>query len=87
MRETPGLKIRLSAHTDSRGTKTYNQNLSNRRALAAKNYLVQRGVNPGNITTEGFGENRLRNHCKDNVDCSETEHNFNRRTEVQIIDN
>lgn len=86
MRTNKKLKIQLSAHTDSRGKNSYNQQLSEKRAIAAKNYLVQRGITSHNILTVGFGESRLRNHCKDGVKCSEAEHVYNRRTEVTVLE-
>ncbi len=81
------LKIQLSAHTDSRGELSYNQELSQKRAQSAKDYLVSRGIPSSNISAIGYGESRLRNHCKDGVYCSEAEHIYNRRTEVKILDN
>jgi len=81
------LKIKLTAHTDSRGDADYNQELSQKRADSAKNYLISRGIDYQNITSVGYGETQLRNHCKDGVYCTEAEHIYNRRTEVVIIDN
>ena len=80
------LKIQLSAHTDSRGNAKYNLELSEKRALSAKNYLVSKGINPISIQAVGYGETKLRNHCEDKVYCSEAEHIYNRRTEVKILE-
>ncbi len=85
MLDRPELKIELSAHTDSRGEANYNQKLSEKRALSAKNYLIQKGVFQNNILTKGYGEQQLRNHCRDGVYCTEAEHIYNRRTEVKIL--
>ncbi len=55
----PGLtvnSIEIVGHTDSKGTEEYNQGLSERRAASAANYLIDQGVSPGIITTEGRGE-------------------------------
>ncbi|PID76834.1 MAG: hypothetical protein CSB24_04590 [Deltaproteobacteria bacterium] len=52
----PHTSIQVSGHTDSRGSAAYNQQLSQRRAEAVKNALVQRGVNPSRIHTVGYGE-------------------------------
>lgn len=82
----PEMKIQLSAHTDSRGNALYNKQLSEQRAKAAKQYLVEKGVDPKRIITIGFGESRIRNHCKDGTTCTEAEHLFNRRTEVLILE-
>lgn len=84
MFEYPEMEIELSAHTDSRGTKEYNQTLSQMRAESAKRFLVARGIDPARIRAIGFGETRPRNHCVDGVVCSETEHQYNRRTEILV---
>jgi len=81
------IKIQLSSHTDSRGEDEYNLLLSEKRAVTAKQYLIKRGITPNRISTIGYGEKKLRNHCKDGVLCSEEEHLYNRRTEVRILEN
>ena len=85
MKNNPNIKIQLSAHTDSRGQAEYNIELSERRALNAKSYLVSKGIPSNQIVAVGYGENQLRNHCADGVQCSEAEHIYNRRTEVKIL--
>jgi len=80
------LKIELSAHTDSRGKKDYNKLLSQKRADSAKAHLLAQGVQLSNIIAIGHGETQPRNHCKDDVRCSEAEHIYNRRVEVKIIE-
>lgn len=86
MQQKPTMKVRLAAHTDSRGSQSYNQLLSERRARSAKEYLVLKGISSSRITTIGFGETQIRNHCRDGVNCSERAHRFNRRTEVQVVE-
>lgn len=81
----PSMQIELASHTDSRGASDYNLQLSVKRAESAKDFLVQRGVDPSRIRTAGYGETRLKNGCKDGVSCSEAEHQQNRRTEVRVI--
>lgn len=80
----PSMEVELGAHTDSRGTTEYNHKLSLKRAESAKRFLVRKGISPQRIKSIGYGETRIRNHCKDGVDCREEEHQFNRRTEVTI---
>lgn len=80
------LKIELSAHTDSRGSKSYNQKLSQARAQSCVDYLIEKGVKKTSITAKGYGETKLVNRCKDGVQCSEEEHQENRRTEVKILE-
>ena len=86
MNSNPTIKVQLSAHTDSRGESLYNQLLSDKRAKSAKDYLISLGVNATRIVAIGFGESRLRNQCDDGVECTDEEHQFNRRTEVKILD-
>jgi len=85
MSSNRNLKIQLGAHTDSRGNADYNIELSEKRALSAKEYLVSKGIEAYNIVAIGYGESQLRNHCKDGTFCSEAEHIYNRRTEVKIL--
>ncbi|MEQ8910101.1 MAG: OmpA family protein [Vicingaceae bacterium] len=82
--EQTDLKIEIQAHTDSRGSSDYNLKLSEDRAKETMNYLVSKGVSYSRITTKGFGEQKLLNHCSDGVKCSEAEHAENRRTEFII---
>lgn len=52
----PQTVIRVEGHTDSTGSDTYNMNLSQRRAEAVKNLIVQRGVPYNRVETMAFGE-------------------------------
>ena len=85
MIEYPEMVIELSSHTDSRGSKKYNMKLSQKRAEAAKKWLVENGIDANRIIAKGYGESRILNRCVDGVQCSEEEHRFNRRTEFKII--
>lgn len=80
------LKTELSAHTDSRGSSSYNRRLSQARAQSCVNYLKKKGVGSKNILAKGYGESKLINRCKNGVKCSEEEHQDNRRTEVKILE-
>lgn len=48
-------QLDVTGHTDNRGTKAYNQGLSERRAASVKAYLVKKGVAASRITTKGYG--------------------------------
>ncbi|MBE8720617.1 OmpA family protein [Sphingobacterium pedocola] len=85
MRDNPTVKIELSSHTDSRGTHSYNDKLSQRRASSAVDYLVSRGIDRSRLVAKGYGERRLINRCSDGVKCSIEEHQANRRTEVEVL--
>lgn len=50
--------IRISGHADERGSSEYNLALGQRRAAAAKRYLVERGVAESRVETTSFGEER-----------------------------
>jgi OOP family OmpA-OmpF porin len=55
----PGSTAVIEGHTDSRGTEAYNQKLSERRAAAVRDYLVnQFNVNPSKLTSVGFGKDK-----------------------------
>ena len=54
----PQTTIRVEGHTDSKGSEAYNQTLSEKRSLAVKSALTQRGVDPARIQTVGFGESQ-----------------------------
>ncbi len=82
--DNPKLSFELSSHTDSRASDQYNLVLSEARAKSAVDYLIRIGVDAGRITAKGYGERRLVNHCKDEVECTEEEHQANRRTEFKV---
>lgn len=83
--DNPHLMFELGSHTDSRASDTYNFLLSDMRAKSAVDYLIQNGVNPDMIVAKGYGESTLVNGCRDGVECSEEEHQANRRTEFKVL--
>jgi peptidoglycan-associated lipoprotein len=58
LKQYPQNVITVEGHADERGTREYNLALGNRRATAAKNYLVATGINPNRITTISYGKER-----------------------------
>ena len=58
LNEFPTVKGVIEGHTDSRGTDEYNQGLSERRAKAVYDYLVDKGINKFRLTWKGYGESR-----------------------------
>jgi outer membrane protein OmpA-like peptidoglycan-associated protein len=54
----PGLKLEIEGHTDSVGGDEYNQQLSEKRADAVRDYLVQQGIPADSITAKGYGKSR-----------------------------
>ncbi len=85
MNQYPSMEVELTAHTDSRGNDQYNLELSLKRAESAKRYLIQKGIRGSRIIAMGQGETQIRNRCHDDVDCTDDEHQFNRRTEVKVV--
>jgi len=81
----PDMVIELSSHTDSQGTSNYNENLSQRRAESARNWLLKKGIVADRIVPKGYGEQQIINRCVNGVRCPDDEHRINRRTEFKII--
>lgn len=80
LRETPGLRIRINGHTDNVGTAEDNQQLSQARAKAVYQYLVEQGIDDSRLAYKGFGESRP-------VASNETAEGRqrNRRTEFEVV--
>ncbi|WP_339876592.1 OmpA family protein [uncultured Algoriphagus sp.] len=85
LKENPTLKIELYSHTDSRGSDPYNLKLSDKRAKSAIAYLVESGIDINRLEGIGFGEEKLLNECANGIECTEEQHQENRRTEFKII--
>ncbi len=80
----PDINIELVSHTDCRGNDAYNQDLSQKRAQSAVDYLIQQGISPGRLTAIGAGENEPAVDCIC-ARCTEEEHQQNRRTAFRIV--
>jgi len=80
LKRYPRSSIRITGHTDSRGSTEYNQQLSEQRAQAVKWYLSDRGVDSRRITTEGRGEIEPRASND-----TEAGRQLNRRVEMLIV--
>jgi outer membrane protein OmpA-like peptidoglycan-associated protein len=79
VKKYPGARVMLEGHTDSIGTKEYNQRLSEMRAESVKRYLVENSAVDGTmIRTVGYGESRP-------VDSNETEEGRSKNRRVEII--
>ena len=80
------MNIELSSHTDSRSSDAFNLALSQKRAKAAVDYIISKGINKSRLKAVGYGETKLLNNCKNDAPCSEEEHAKNRRTEFKIVE-
>jgi outer membrane protein OmpA-like peptidoglycan-associated protein/tetratricopeptide (TPR) repeat protein len=85
LRENLNMVVELSSHTDARADDEYNLDLSQRRAQSVVNYLVEKGIPIDRLVPKGYGETRLVNKCADGVECTEEEHQQNRRTEFRVL--
>jgi outer membrane protein OmpA-like peptidoglycan-associated protein len=86
MNSFPDMVIKIESHTDSRDSQDFNLILSNKRAIATSNYIINEGISPERIESAvGYGEYRLINGCADDVHCSEKEHLENRRSEFIVV--
>jgi outer membrane protein OmpA-like peptidoglycan-associated protein len=82
IRRCPGLVIEVSGHTDSDGSKSTNQHLSEKRAESVKSYLTSSGIEANRIVTVGYGESKpvVPNNTAENK-------LRNRRIEFAVVDN
>ncbi|GJQ49108.1 exported protein [Candidatus Kuenenia stuttgartiensis] len=80
LEKNPDLQIRIEGHTDNIGSMKYNIDLSQKRALAVKDYLVEKGIHESRISTTGFG---FKHPIAPNV--TEEGRALNRRAEIVPI--
>lgn len=86
LKANPVLLMELGSHTDSKGQKRDNRKLSQARADAALAYIVKNGeIAFERLSAKGYGESQIVNRCVDDVECTDKEHQENRRTELKII--
>lgn len=80
LKEYPTAKFSLEGHTDADGKDTMNQKLSEDRAAAVKNFLVENGIDASRLSSKGFGESMP-------VDSNKTAKGKanNRRVEVKLV--
>ncbi len=87
LKDNPRLNVSLGSHTDARGTSESNMNLSQRRAKSAAEYLIMKGdMDKKRISYVGYGETQIINRCTNGVECTDQEHEQNRRTELEILE-
>jgi len=84
LRLNPGLKIQLSSHTDCRGTSQLNEDLSQKRAQSAVDYIASKGIVLNRLRAKGYGESLPSIPCPCDS-CTEEQHQANRRTTFKIL--
>ena len=86
LKDNPQLiKIEIGSHTDSRGSYAYNEKLSQKRAESCVKYLLSKGIDATRLEAKGYGESELANRCHDGVECTEEQHQRNRRTTFKVL--
>lgn len=85
LRQNPDIRIQLGSHTDCRGNDDYNQNLSQKRAQSAVNYLISKGIEAARLSAIGYGESQPAASCAC-AKCTEAEHQANRRTTFKVVE-
>jgi outer membrane protein OmpA-like peptidoglycan-associated protein len=81
LKESPDIRVEISGHTDDQGADSYNQQLSQKRAKAVRDYLVSKGIDLKRLKEVGYGSKRpLRPND------SEASRQANRRIEFRIIE-
>ncbi len=83
LKEWPEVGVEIGAHTDSRGNDFVNLEISQKRAGSVRENLLLKGIAPGRITTKGYGESMLLNHCVSGAECPEELHEQNNRIEIK----
>ncbi len=58
LKENPKMKVRMAGYTSAQGSEDSNQKLSERRAAAVRNYLIEKGIAPGRIAVIGYGRTK-----------------------------
>src|SRR5690606_5592722 len=80
LKEYPSAKFAIEGHTDSQGADAFNQKLSEERASAVMNYLIEHGIASSRLSSAGFGESKP-------IDSNKTAKGRanNRRVEVRLV--
>lgn len=81
----PNMIIEISSHTDTRGNAQDNLILSQKRIKEVLDYLANKGIARNRMKGIGKGETEPVNECSDGVQCTEAEHQRNRRTEFKVL--
>jgi outer membrane protein OmpA-like peptidoglycan-associated protein len=84
MKKNKALKLEIYSHTDANGDDAFNMELSKKRANAAADYLISKGIDKTRLKAIGMGESKILNRCANGEKCSEKEHEMNRRTEFKF---
>lgn len=81
LKKNPRMKIEIGGHTDNKGSREYNQQLSENRAKSVLEYLVSQGIDRARLSAKGYGMEKP-------IDSNDTDEGRanNRRTEFKVMD-
>ncbi len=83
LRKNEGMRIEIAGHTDNQGSARYNKMLSQKRAQAVVDYLINKGIQPARLEAKGYGEEQPIASNDDEEEGRE----LNRRVEMRILGN
>jgi outer membrane protein OmpA-like peptidoglycan-associated protein len=81
LNKNPTYRLKITTHTDSRGSESYNQKLSEKRALSVREFMISKGIDPSRLQAEGKGSSQPKINCED---CTEEQHKMNRRSQFEF---
>jgi outer membrane protein OmpA-like peptidoglycan-associated protein/tetratricopeptide (TPR) repeat protein len=83
MSKYTSIVLNIESHTDNRGSDSYNQKLSERRAVTSAQYIISKGIDASRVSGVGKGESTPVIDCGD--DCTDKDYQLNRRSEFYIL--
>lgn len=87
LKSNPNMKLRIAGYTSAAGSEEYNQDLSERRAVSVKDYLVKTGgIDAGRLATIGYGKTSPAKYEADPSDKLSAEAYANMRVVIEVIE-
>lgn len=84
LKDNPRANVRIAGYASASGTVEYNQKLSERRAIAVRDYLIKEGIAPERLTTIGYGESRPATFEANSADINSPAARSNRRVVFEV---
>ena len=82
--QNPNIVVKLNGHTEAKGNRYNNLNVSQNIADKAEQIMITKGINDDQMIPRGYGERYLKNKCQRGIYCTDSEHLINRRIEVVV---
>jgi len=84
LKMNPDYHVDFVVYTDTRGNDMVNILVTEQRAYKITNFMLKHGISYDRISYSGGGEAKIINHCRNDVECTEKEHQVNRRIEFLL---